>query len=189
MADEETDVPAKPSMMSQIIALVLATLLAFGGGWGFGKFVLKNEPAAQADSADQMTADAMKTADAAEKSGDMKAADKSGKDAADKDGESNEVAQVTVGQAVPLDPIVANLASPTDVWVRLEMSVLFGGEPETELVQAIHQDVLAYIKTVKLHQVDGASGYMHLKSDLKDLAKIRSEGQARDILIKALLFE
>lgn len=181
----------KPSMVSQIVALLLTTLIAFGGGWGFGKFVLSDETGASAGSMNIDEADS-----AAGGKADMAGhADAGNADATaeppvdDTNTASLEADEIAAGNAVPLEPIIANLASPNDTWVRLELSVMFGSTPEPETVNAIHQDILAYIKTVKLHQVDGPSGYVHLKTDLRDLAIIRSRGEARDVLIRALLFE
>lgn len=186
MDDEEVETPSKPSFISQILVLGLTTMVAFGGGWGFGKFFLNAEPGMAAPGAGAV--DAMEPSGPKKQDADHEnlPADKGADQPADP---VADVEQVEAGQAVALEPIVANLAAPEDVWVRLEMSVLFGETPNPEIVQAIHQDVLAYIKTVKLHQVDGPSGYLHLKSDLKDLVKTRSEGVARGVLISALLFE
>lgn len=183
MDNEETETPSKPSFISQILVLGLTTMIAFGGGWGFGKFVLNTEPGMASRGADGGTAVV------GDKSSHEPVAEHENMPAAKGADQIDNVEQVEAGQAVSLEPIVTNLAAPEDVWVRLEMSVLFGEAPNPETVQAIHQDVLTYMKTVKLHQVDGPSGYLHLKSDLKDLVKTRSEGVARGVLISALLFE
>jgi flagellar FliL protein len=45
------------------------------------------------------------------------------------------------------------------------------------------------MRTVKLPQVEGASGFQHLKEDLEERARIRSGGRVKKILIKTLLFE
>jgi len=45
------------------------------------------------------------------------------------------------------------------------------------------------VRTVKLHQIEGASGYQHLKADLEERAALRSEGHAKQILIRTLLVE
>ncbi|EHK52231.1 flagellar basal body-associated FliL family protein, partial [Allomesorhizobium alhagi] len=64
------------------------------------------------------------------------------------------------------------------------------GEPQSpDLIESIHQDLLAYLRTVKLHQVEGASGFQHLKADLEERAKIRSGGHVKQFLIRTLLFE
>ena len=90
---------------------------------------------------------------------------------------------------IPLAPITTNLAAPDAVWIRLEASVVLDEPQSPDLIESIHQDLLAYLRTVKLHQVEGASGFQHLKADLEERAKIRSGGHVKQFLIRTLLFE
>jgi flagellar FliL protein len=90
---------------------------------------------------------------------------------------------------IALPPVTTNLAAPHGTWVRMEMAVVFEAEPDPALADIIHQDLLAYLRTVKLHQVEGASGFQHLKADLEERARIRSEGKVRALLVRTLLFE
>lgn len=94
----------------------------------------------------------------------------------------------TVG-IVHIDPITTNLGSPVDMWIRLELSLVFSGQPDIAVAELIHQDLLAFMRTVKVHQIQGASGFQHLKSDLAERAQIRSEGLVRDVLIRTMLVE
>lgn len=89
----------------------------------------------------------------------------------------------------PLPAITTNLAAPTDTWIRIELSAIFDGEIDPAIADAIHQDLLSYLRTVKLHQVEGASGFLHLKSDIDERAVIRSEGKVKGLLIKTIVFE
>ena len=89
-------------------------------------------------------------------------------------------------------PIIANLANPSTAWLRMEASVVFDGEaPEDAdaLVAQIGADALAFVKTVSLRQIEGASGLLHLREDLTERAKIRSEGRVREFIIQALAVE
>lgn len=45
------------------------------------------------------------------------------------------------------------------------------------------------MRTVKLDQIQSASGFRHLKSDLEERADIRSDGRIKRVLIKTFLFE
>jgi flagellar FliL protein len=90
---------------------------------------------------------------------------------------------------VPLTAITTNLASPADTWIRLEVSVVYDAPQPPALAEQIQQDLLAFVRTVKLHQIEGASGYQHLKADLEERAALRSEGHAKQILIRTLLVE
>lgn len=101
-----------------------------------------------------------------------------------------EANQPVPANIVDLAPITTNLAVPETVWVRLELSLVLDRPLEDQMLpDTIQQDILAYIRTVKLTQVQGASGYQHLKSDLRERAAIRSDGLVKDILIRTMLFE
>ena len=60
---------------------------------------------------------------------------------------------------------------------------------EPPLIEAVHQDLLAFVRTLKMHQIEGASGFQHLKADLEERAAIRSDGHVKNVLIRTLLFE
>ncbi|UVK40782.1 flagellar basal body-associated FliL family protein [Mesorhizobium sp. AR10] len=90
---------------------------------------------------------------------------------------------------VALAPITTNLASPAGIWLRLEASVLYDAPQPPTVSEEIHQDLLALIRTLKMHQIEGASGYQHLKADIEERAAIRSGGHAKQVLIRTLLVE
>ncbi len=102
---------------------------------------------------------------------------------------AGDAAPVESRVVIPLASITTNLAAPEAVWVRLEASVVLDEPQPQELIETIHQDLLAYLRTVKMHQVEGASGFQHLKADLEERAKIRSDGHVKQFLIRTLLFE
>ena len=89
----------------------------------------------------------------------------------------------------PLPAVTTNLAGNGETWVRMELVLVFEGEADAAIAEFVHQDILAYLRTIKLHQVEGASGFQHLKSDLEERAQIRTEGRVKSILIRTLLFE
>ncbi|TIW91956.1 MAG: flagellar basal body-associated FliL family protein [Mesorhizobium sp.] len=90
---------------------------------------------------------------------------------------------------VVLAPITTNIASPADSWIRMEVSVVYDGPQPQAMSDDIHQDLLALVRTLKMHQIEGASGYQHLKADLEERAAIRSQGHAKQVLIRTLLLE
>jgi flagellar FliL protein len=90
---------------------------------------------------------------------------------------------------VALAPITTNIASPADTWIRMEASVVYDTPQPPAMTEDIHQDLLAFVRTLKMHQIEGASGYQHLKADLEERAAIRSGGHAKQILIRTLLLE
>ena len=91
-----------------------------------------------------------------------------------------------------LGTLVTNLASPGDVWIRLEASVVVkaGAFTNPEAVAAeIRQDILAYLRTLSVAQIEGPSGLSHLREDLAERVQVRSKGQARDLFIETLVVQ
>lgn len=153
-----------PSFVIQIAVLLVLTLAALGMGWGGGRYLISPLPAE-------------KTAGQPPKAKDAKQGRKNAS-------QGNEDKTV-----VPLDAIITNLAAPSTVWVRLELSAVFDGSADQAIARAIDQDILAYIRTVKLAEVEGPSGFQHLREDLEERAAVRSGGRVKKILIRTLLFE
>jgi flagellar protein FliL len=109
-------------------------------------------------------------------------------EAGTKGGEEKE--KVKGPQVLNLAPITTNLAAPSDTWVRLDLSIQLDAPSEdATLADTIQQDLLAFIRTVKLHQIEGASGFQHLKADLTERASIRSNGLVKAVYIRTLIFE
>jgi flagellar FliL protein len=94
-----------------------------------------------------------------------------------------------VPQPVALDPITTNLAYPAERWVRLDISVLFEEPTDPELARTIHQDILAYMRTVSLQQIEGARGFQHLRADLTERAELRSDGKVSELLFRTFVIE
>ena len=93
---------------------------------------------------------------------------------------------------VPMQPIVTNLADSTDVWVRLEASVLIDKESQesAELLSArLSQNILAYMRTLKMSDIQGSGAMQAISQDLNEVVATVSSGQARGILISGLVFE
>jgi flagellar FliL protein len=92
----------------------------------------------------------------------------------------------------PLPPITANLAQPKTTWIRLEASVVvkkdLGAESEV-VASEIAQDIVGFLRTVTMDQISGPSGFQHLREDLNDRVRVRSEGKASELIIQSLILE
>jgi flagellar protein FliL len=91
-----------------------------------------------------------------------------------------------------LPPIVTNLGAPQDIWVRLEGSIIF--DPRTlphpeALAGRIGDDILAYLRTVSLRQLEGPIGLENIRQDLNERAAIRSDGKVRAFVIRTLVVQ
>ena len=84
---------------------------------------------------------------------------------------------------VALEPITTNLSYPSDNWIRVEVSL------DDALADQIHQDILAYLRTVSLQQIEGPRGFQYLREDLRERVKLRSEGRVNDLLLRTFVIE
>jgi flagellar FliL protein len=159
-----------PSLVVQLGTLVAMTLAAAGMGWVSGGFLTGGTDAAAAAHAPAAGGHGGK--------GNGKAAPGAHADAPP--------ASDTI---IPLAAVTTNIASPADTWVRMEVSIVLDEPQGEELPGIIQQDLLSYIRTVKMHEIEGASGFRHLKENLEERAAIRSEGHVKQVLIRTLLFE
>jgi flagellar basal body-associated protein FliL len=93
---------------------------------------------------------------------------------------------------VQLQPIVTNLADSTEVWVGLEGSMLFDTKSETNsevLAHRLSQHVMAYLRTLKLSDMQGTGAISAISQDLNEIAATVGEGQVDGVLISGLVFE
>ncbi|MCM2291395.1 flagellar basal body-associated FliL family protein [Allorhizobium sp. BGMRC 0089] len=172
-----TDVPAlegpkkKSAMIILIAALAGLTLVAGGGGWLVGTMVapkVKNAEDAQKAAAEA----AQKKKDAGKKG----------------EGDLPKLSAIA-GNIVQLDPITTNLAYPSENWVRLEVALVFNGPVDAKLAEEIHQDILAYMRTVSLQQIEGPRGFDYLKDDLQERVDLRSQGRVSRLMFRTFVIE
>ncbi len=91
----------------------------------------------------------------------------------------------------PLAPIVTNLAASPPVWIRLEASLAFHEPPDDvdALAARISEDIIGYLRTVSVPQLEGATGFQNLSEDLNDRVRVRSNGRVRELIIQGLIVE
>ncbi len=91
-----------------------------------------------------------------------------------------------------MPPIVTNLGSPQDTWVRLEASIVYDAKalPHPEVTAGeIAGDELAYLRTVTLAQIEGPIGLQNVRQDLNERASIRSGGKVTELIIRTLVVQ
>ena len=101
-------------------------------------------------------------------------------------------AEVEPSTIYDLPPIVTNLGAPQDTWIRLEASMVFDPKilPHPEAVAGkIGEDILAYVRTVTLKQLEGPIGLQAIREDLNDRAATRSEGKVRELVLRTLVVQ
>lgn len=170
----DVEEPKKPSLVGKLILPLILILAAGGAGFGFAKGYV--EP--------------MLAQDAAAMSAAMSAAgDKSAMQAKDGTEEAGMAAEPGSSLIVPLEAVVTNLADPSEVWVRAEFSLLFTEPPEVGLPEEIQADFVSHLRTIRLQNLEGSSGFQHLIADLNDVAMMRSENKVSRVLVRAFLVE
>jgi flagellar FliL protein len=90
-----------------------------------------------------------------------------------------------------LPPIVTNLAAPPNAMIRLQATIVLDAKtPHPEMIAAeIGEDAIAFLRTVSLRQIEGASGLAHLRDDLNERASIRSEKRVRELIIQSIVIQ
>ncbi|MDQ0456991.1 flagellar basal body-associated FliL family protein [Rhizobium paknamense] len=171
------DVPAlegpqkKASPLLLIAALAGLTVVGGGGGWLVGT----------------MVAPKVKQAQEEQKAAEEKKAEHGGK--GEKGAEGLPKMPGAAAGVVQLDPITTNLAYPSENWIRLEVALVFKGPVDTALAESIHQDIVAYMRTVSLQQIQGPRGFEYLREDLQERVDVRSEGRVSKIMFRTFVIE
>ncbi|MBW8909563.1 MAG: flagellar basal body-associated FliL family protein [Mesorhizobium sp.] len=164
MANVEQAQPKKgPSLVIQLAMLLAVTGAAIGMGWVSGGYLKQGDAPTPVPAAPENSGTAEKPA---------------------ADGKT-----VPGPTVVQMAPITTNLASPSEIWLRLEASLLYDAPQPPEMTEQIQQDLLAFVRTLKMHQIEGASGYQHLKADLEERAALRSGGHVKQVLVRTMLLE
>ncbi|MCF3639571.1 flagellar basal body-associated FliL family protein [Rhizobium sp. TRM95111] len=168
MAEEEatpSEEKKKPSIVVMIAIVAVLTLVAGGGGWLVGN-MLAPPPA-------------------------EKTAVEAAAHAGGGEGEEGELPHISTeaNGIVALEPITSNLAYPSNNLVRMEVALMFKGLPDAVLAEAIHQDIVAYMRTVSLQQVQGPRGFQYLREDLQERVDLRSEGRVTNVMFRTFVIE
>ncbi len=162
------------SMMLLIVALVLVSLIAVGGGWFIGSQMASNDASNAKD--DTSTEISIKS--------------KADKEHAE-DGETNAFFK-TEKSVIELDTILVGLHESDKAWIRLRLAVIATEEADLDIPEVksrMVSDITALVKTLTLAQISGPSGFIHLKEDLLDRARLSTDGQVEDLLIMSIVAE
>ncbi|MBB4281585.1 flagellar FliL protein [Agrobacterium tumefaciens] len=166
MENEQVEGKKKSSPLVMTIAgVAILTLLGAGGGWLVGGMIAPKIAGAEAHAPAAAGGHGEKKEKGIEKIS----------------AEANGIVQ--------LDPITTNLAYPSTNWVRLEVALMFKGPVEVGLAEDIHQDIMAYIRTVSLQQLEGPRGFQYLKDDIQERVDLRSQGRVSKVMFRTFVIE
>jgi flagellar protein FliL len=156
----------KGSMVITIVAIAIVTLVGAGAGWVLGGMIAPKAPVEEAAAAPAPA----------------------GAHGEKKEEGLPHIATEAAG-VVQLEPITTNLAYPSDSWIRLEVALAFNGPPELALAEDIHQDILGYMRTVSLQQIEGPRGFQYLKDDIQERVDLRSQGKVSKVMFRTFVIE
>jgi flagellar FliL protein len=63
------------------------------------------------------------------------------------------------------------------------------GPVEVGLAEDIHQDIMAYVRTVSLQQLEGPRGFQYLKDDIQERVDLRSQGRISKVMFRTFVIE
>ncbi|WP_159946530.1 flagellar basal body-associated FliL family protein [Rhizobium sp. 18065] len=167
---EEPTGKKKSALMTLLVPLVVLTVAGGGGGWVIGNMLAPQV---------KLSEDAAKAAEAAPAAGHGEAKKEEG---------LPKIATEANG-IVQLEPITTNLAYPSENWIRLELALMFNGAPDVKIAEDVHQDVMTYLRTVSLQQVEGPRGFQYLKDDIQERVDLRSEGRVSKVMFRTFVIE
>jgi flagellar FliL protein len=159
----------RPATLIMAAGLLALTVLGAGGGWFLGTMIAPNIKSAEEAAA----------AETASPGGEEKKEAEGGLPRIST--EANNIVQ--------LEPITSNLAYPSENWVRLEVALLFDGPPDVKMAEDIHQDIMAYIRTVSLQQIEGPRGFQYLRDDIQERVDLRSKGRVSKVMFRTFVIE
>ncbi len=162
-----------------IAVMLVLSAIGGGGGWYIGGMlagkVKPPEAAAPADKAKKEEA----------KGGEAKKEGEAGKEG---EGGLAKISTEANG-VVQLEPITTNLAYPSENWIKLDVALMFNGPPDAKLAEEIHQDIMAYLRTVSLQQIEGPRGFEYLRDDIQERVDLRSEGRVSKVMFRTFVIE
>ncbi len=153
----------KGGSLRWLLTLLLLTLLAVGTGGGFGVVMMSRiEKRVEA----KLRTEAEKSPAASPYSGDI--------------------------AIQKLASVVSNMSNSGNYWVRLESSIIYKKNPDINpevMAAETRQDLLSYLRTISVAQIQGPSGLLHLREDLNERAQLRSKGLIRELVIESLVVQ
>ena len=162
------------SLMLMIVAMVLVSLIAIAAGW-FASTQLGSDE----------VVDAKEKANAhLEKKGD--------EDKEQAEGKESKSFFKSEKEVIELDTILVALSGRDKVWLRMQLAVVATDEADLDIAEVksrMVSDITALVQTLTLAQISGPSGFIHLKEDLLDRARLTTDGGVEDLLIMSIVAE
>jgi flagellar protein FliL len=94
-------------------------------------------------------------------------------------------------QVRTLTPIVANLRDPANLYVRLEAAIVLDPSVQdgSAIAAKIVDDLVGYVKTVSLSEIEGPTGYQYFREDLRRRAVQVGGGKVKELLLQSFVVQ
>lgn len=198
MAKSETS-KDKSTVMFLVVVLLL-TLVGAGTGFAVGSLIqapadvagkvagsgpVSTGGVAEVDDKPKETHGVSAEGHGAAKEGD-------GETSPDEETESAETIDPHSLRVVMFPPVLTTLTEPKGKWIRLEGSILITSdaeEPPEVLAERSGEQILTYLRSLRLDQLEGPASILGLREDLTEMLRVLSNGQVKGILINGLVVE
>jgi flagellar FliL protein len=162
--------------MTMLVVVLLLTLMGAGVGFAVGTLL------ARVDADPPPATAATAASDPATPGG----GDQNVTDIAETDVTSENM------KIIRLPPVLTTLAEPRGRWIRLEGSILARPDSKVspeQLAEEAGGQILTYLRSVRLDQLESASSVLGLRDDLDDTVRTLSGGDVQKLLIHGLVVE
>lgn len=188
-AKGESKSKADAGLMPMLVAVVLSAGLGLGAGFGgivmFAPAPVSEPPSASADvpGTDEHSA--------SKDGGDHGSVPKGAEEGQETAEDAEAIDKEDLAYA-PLPPVITNLVEPANVWLRLEGGITYlkSGEKKPDILAVeTAQQIVQFLKTVRLADIQGNDGMLFLRDDLNEVARSLSGGQVQNVLVSGLIVE
>lgn len=93
---------------------------------------------------------------------------------------------------VPLEPIIVNIGGNAGRWLRIKRYAVFSQQVKDgreALVSQMSEDIMGYLRSISVTQLETATGLEFLKDDLREIVHIRTKGRADRFVLRTLVVE
>ncbi|MBY7649199.1 MAG: flagellar basal body protein FliL [Candidatus Liberibacter europaeus] len=88
---------------------------------------------------------------------------------------------------IPLKPIITNFGATPEHMIRLDIALICKNIPDKVLLEMIHQDIIAYFRTISIEQITGPQGFRYLKNDVEEHINLRSKNLVSQVIFRTFI--
>lgn len=184
-----SDKKSKSSLIVTVAIYAVFILASCGAGFAVSGFLASagddaSEAAAMADAKDMdpIAEDAGKDAKDGKDKG-------KGDSAAKSEDYDNLEAEIASYKWTDLPPLTTNIGEPSAVWARVELSLASKKPVPEDIASRVAEEILIYMRTVKLAHVSKPSGFRYFLEDVREIAAVNVGPDFVEVFPTAVIFE